>query len=145
MSEVIRVRAGVAAVRGGQVLLVPHYDTDAGPVQWNVPSGRVEFCERLEDAALREFSEETGLTARIERLLDVTEVVLPERPWHSVLVTFLGSVVRGALRSESGHTYGEKVARWFPAEEIADIACHPRRTGEEALGIRHGGKERTRP
>jgi hypothetical protein len=28
----IRVRVNLAVVRDGQILLVPHYDTDAGPV-----------------------------------------------------------------------------------------------------------------
>ena len=130
----------MASCADGKVLLVPHHHTDAGPVQWNVPGGRVRFCERLEDAALREFSEETGLNARIERLLDVTEVVLPARPWHSVLVTFLGTVISGALRSEPGHAHGEKIPRWFTAEEIAAVKCHPRRTVEKALGIWDGGR-----
>jgi len=30
-------------------------------VQWVIPGGRVELGERLEETALREFQEETGL------------------------------------------------------------------------------------
>jgi 8-oxo-dGTP pyrophosphatase MutT (NUDIX family) len=78
--EEIRVRVALAVVKGSRVLLVPLYDTDAGPVQWCLPGGRLCFGESLREAAEREFEEETGLRARAGELLDVSEVVLPERP-----------------------------------------------------------------
>ena len=50
MSETIRVRACMAVVEAGTLLLVPHYQTDAGvDVQWNLPGGRVELLEALCD------------------------------------------------------------------------------------------------
>jgi ADP-ribose pyrophosphatase YjhB (NUDIX family) len=55
MSDSIRIRVCLAIVNDGKVLLVPHYNTDAGAVQWIVPGGRVEFGESLEAAAVREF------------------------------------------------------------------------------------------
>jgi len=57
----IRIRVGVAVVQDSRILLVPHYDTDAGPVQWCIPGGRLELGESLVEAAKREFEEETGL------------------------------------------------------------------------------------
>lgn len=57
----IRVRACLAIVRDGRILLVPHYNTDAGPVQWHLPGGRVRFGESLVETARREFQEETEL------------------------------------------------------------------------------------
>lgn len=42
MDNKIRIRACVAAVKDGKILLVPRYDTDAGKVQWNLPGGAVE-------------------------------------------------------------------------------------------------------
>ncbi len=91
MAETIRVRACLAVVEAGKLLLVPHYQTDAGvDVQWNLPGGKVEFCEGLEAAALREFQEETGLEAAIIRLLATSEVCLPECPYHSITIAFLG-------------------------------------------------------
>jgi len=55
LSGEIRVRACLAVVQDGRVLLVPHYDTDVGPVQWVIPGGRMKYGERLQEAALREF------------------------------------------------------------------------------------------
>jgi ADP-ribose pyrophosphatase YjhB (NUDIX family) len=39
---------------------------------------------------MREFGEETGMQAQAGSLLDVTEIIRPEKPWHSITVTFLG-------------------------------------------------------
>ncbi len=133
MDEEIRIRACLAVVRDGQILLVPHYGADAGPVQWTIPGGRVAFSEELRAAALREFEEETGLHAEVTGLLDVSEVILQERPWHSITVTFSGRVTGGELAPEAGHRYGRKVPSWFSAETIEGIPVHPEGTVRKAL------------
>ena len=131
----IRVRVGVAVVQDGRILLVPHYDTDVGPVQWCIPAGRLEPGESLEDAAKREFEEETGLRVGGCRLLDVSEVILPERPYHSITITFSGTIEEGQIRSEPDHRYGEKTPRWLSREELAALAYHPEGSVEKALDL----------
>jgi 8-oxo-dGTP diphosphatase len=133
MGEGIRIRACLASFRDGQILLVPHHGTDAGPVQWTIPGGQVVFGEGLQGAALREFEEETGLRAEIAGLLDVSEVILLERPWHSITVTFAGRVTGGELAPEAGHRHGRKVPRWFSASTIEGVLVHPERTVQKAL------------
>lgn len=136
----IRLRVGVAVVRDGRILLVPHYDTDAGPVQWCIPGGRLEPGERLEETAKREFEEETGLQALVCQLLDVSEVVLPERGHHSITITFSGSVEEGGkLRPEPDHPHGEKRPRWISWDELGALACHPRGTVEKAFDMHQDG------
>lgn len=129
----IRLRACIAAVHEGRILLVPHYNTDAGPIQWVIPGGRVRFGEKLEDAARREFREETGLDVLVTGLLDVSEVILPDKPWHSVTVVFSGTPLGGRLAPEPGHRFGEKVPRWFSRAELQEVPYHPRQGVERAL------------
>jgi len=122
-------------VDDGRILLVPHYRTDAGAVPWVVPGGEVEFGEGLKEAAVREFYEETGLQAEVAGLLSVSEVILSERPYHSITISFSGRVVGGVMQSEANHAYGEKVPRWLSAAEVKTVEFHPVKTVEAALGI----------
>jgi 8-oxo-dGTP diphosphatase len=134
-SEEIRIRVALAVVKHDRILLVPLYDTDAGLVQWCLPGGRLGFGESLRGAAEREFGEETGLRARAGELLDVSQVVLPERPYHSITIAFSGSILGGEERPEPDHRYGEKMPRWFHAHELRSLVYHPERTVEKALGL----------
>ena len=131
----IRIRVGIAAVRDGRILLVPHYDTDAGPVQWCIPGGQLGPGESLEEAGKREFEEETGLRVKGCRLLDVSEVILPERPYHSITITFSGTVEGGQMRAEPDHVYGKKTPRWLSREALAQLTYHPESTVKKALDL----------
>ena len=133
MSESIRIRVCLAVVAQGKILLVPHFATTAGAVQWVVPGGLVEFGESLKEAAMREFFEETGLQAQALELLDVSEVILADRPYHSITISFSGRVSEGTLRTEPNHPYGEKMPRWFSAAEIETLKVHPEGTIAKAL------------
>jgi hypothetical protein len=41
-------------MRDGKILLVPHFDTDAGPVQWDIPGGgiTITFIGQVVDGKL---------------------------------------------------------------------------------------------
>jgi hypothetical protein len=68
-------------------------------------------------------------------LLDVSEVVLPQRPYHSITITFAGVIAGGKLAAEADHPCGEKVPRWFSTDEIRSLAYHPTSAVEKALGM----------
>ena len=58
---------GIVAVRDGKILLVRHEEGGGHVVgTYGLPAGRLEEGEAEQEAAAREFEEETGLVSKIE-------------------------------------------------------------------------------
>lgn len=108
--------------RNDQVLLVKR---GKPPLEgrWSLPGGRIEWGERVTDAALRELREETGCEAEIAGLVDVVDALLastnaPDAPWgHYVLIDY-------AARWRAGEPVaGDDAidARFFSQHELANL------------------------
>ena len=136
MKEEIRLRACLAVVRNDGILLVPRYDIDEGAAQWHIPGGGMEFGEGLEQAAMREFADQTGLEGRIDGVLTVSEVIVPEWSSHIVTVTFLGGVTSGAPADGSEKCEDGKTPRWFSAEDLHGVEYRPKSAVDMALSLR---------
>ncbi|MXV21061.1 NUDIX domain-containing protein [Deinococcus xianganensis] len=110
-----RVGAGVAVVRGEEVLLVRRGDN----ALWDVPGGGADAGEMPEDTARRELREETGLSVGPVRALGV----FPHRytyqdgnvvDWetHVFVAGFAGGEVRAS--------YDATEVRWWPLSALPD-------------------------
>ncbi|MFQ5576840.1 MAG: NUDIX domain-containing protein [Anaerolineae bacterium] len=100
----------------GQVLLTRRSDNG----QWCAPGGHLDFGESIEQAAIREAREETGLTVEIERLSGMYNVhypahIFPERKGRAIfMVAFRCRIVDGTL------TLNEEVTEfgWFDPHHL---------------------------
>ena len=64
---------------------------------WSLPGGVMEEGESIDQAAIREVKEETGLNIRLEKLIGVYS-----KPSEGALaLTFVGEVVGGELRADN--------------------------------------------
>ncbi len=80
----------------GHVLLIRR-GTDPYEGYWALPGGFVEVGETLEEAAVREAEEETGLQVEIVRLVGVYSDPDRDPRGHNVSVTYLARVQGGEL------------------------------------------------
>jgi 8-oxo-dGTP diphosphatase len=95
---------GVGAVVFGdedRILLIkrgkaPHYG------RWMVPGGTLEWGETLEEAAIREVREETGIEIEIETFVELIEAITPgEDGFHFVIMDYAARAVSGVLAADS--------------------------------------------
>ncbi|MGV9311051.1 NUDIX hydrolase [Streptomyces sp. NPDC003691] len=121
-----RLAAYAVCIEDGRVLLARHAPPGAVS-NWTLPGGRVEHAEDPYDAVIREFAEETGCDAVVERLLGVDSRVIPaaERavpggPEHqNVGIFYRVRPTGGRLRPEPDGDIAESV--WTPIPDVARL------------------------
>lgn len=69
--------------------------------KWALPGGFVRYGERVEEAAVREALEETGLDVKLQRLVGVYSDPERDPRGHIVSVCFLVKRVGGRLKAAS--------------------------------------------
>jgi 8-oxo-dGTP diphosphatase len=112
---VIRAAGGVV-VRDGRILLVhrPKYD------DWSLPKGKCTSGETDEECALREVTEETGLSCEIVGEAGETRYLVLKGP--KLVRYFLMRPVTGEF---TPHDEVDEI-RWAPPEEAAEVLTHER-------------------
>ena len=93
------VGVGVVVWRGDEVLLVRR-GNEPRKGQWSLPGGAQELGETVSEAAVREVLEETGVTIRIDGLIDVIDSLHRDAngrvQYHYTLVELSATWLAGA-------------------------------------------------
>jgi 8-oxo-dGTP diphosphatase len=115
--------------QGDSILLVRQ---GYGKRYWSLPGGSMEPGESVDQAAVREVKEETGLDVRLTRLVGVYS-----RPAEGALaVCFEGEIVGGSFCEAMDET---PECRYFPADDLPEpIRAHLR---ERVADWRRGGPD----
>ena len=97
-----------------------------GRIDWCVPKGHPEGSETIEQAAVREIAEETGLEADIlEHIGDITyEFQTPEKTVVKTVHHFLMQQTGGELTVENDPDREAVDVRWISLDELEKQLAH---------------------
>ncbi len=112
----------LVAVDKEERLLLVKRSVDPKKGFWCLPGGFMELQELPEEAALREFKEETGLTGRIDMLLGVT--ANHSEAYDTVLM--IGFLIRNFEGVPAAGDDAEDI-KWFAPDSLPEIAFESHR------------------
>lgn len=127
-SDRVRIRVCGLLVKGDELLLVKQQAPTRDRPFWSPPGGGLKLGERMEDALVREFAEETGLQIEPQCLFYISEFV--QLPFHAVEFYFLceslsGNLVVGKDPELLDHSQMILDIQFFKFEEIKAMEVFP--------------------
>jgi 8-oxo-dGTP diphosphatase len=109
-----KLAVAVLLEQNGEVLLGRRSPNALAGGKWSFPAGFVDRGERVEDAAIREVREETGLGIRIDALIGLYSAT----GQTTVLAAYAGSIVGGTLGAADDLTE----LAFFPLDRLPEPA-----------------------
>lgn len=85
MKNVVRVGTGVIVKKDNKILIGKRIGRH-GENTWGFPGGHLEMYESLEEAAIREVLEETGLIVENIKVLTITNDIFKEEEKHYITI-----------------------------------------------------------
>lgn len=118
-----KLGASACVWRGGKVLLVERAKPPLG--LWSLPGGHVEPGETVEDAARRELMEETGLTAELQHLVGVFDII--RRDANGILLIHYAVACYTGFAGDGDAIAGGDAAavRWLDPENLEGLSLVP--------------------
>lgn len=84
---------------------------------WSIPGGAIEFGETAEEAVVREFHEETGLTCEIVDFIGYYDYILQKERLHWISLFFVVSSC-SCMRPENKESDKHSGMQWFPLHAL---------------------------
>jgi ADP-ribose pyrophosphatase YjhB (NUDIX family) len=105
--------------RDGPYVLLARRGRPPREGQWSLPGGKLEERETLVAGVAREVREETKLDVRVEKLVEVVEII--DESFHYVIIDYLCSPIGGTLKA--GDDCAE--VRWVPVYDVGEYDVTP--------------------
>lgn len=116
----------VLAADGSECVALIGRKTRSGRLEWCVPKGHPEGDESLEEAAVREVSEETGLSCEIVAPLGAIDFKFQAngRLIHKTVHHFLMRQTGGELTIENDPDHEADDVQWVALDDLSGILTH---------------------
>lgn len=120
MARITRYQGAI--IKDHHLLLLRHREHMTGRSYWLFPGGGIEEGETEEQCVAREMFEETGLVVKVERLLFVQAMLLPD--FYKERKMYLCSVVSGEAKpgyepeEDASALYGIEEVKWFDLRNV---------------------------
>jgi 8-oxo-dGTP diphosphatase len=121
MPETPRTTVGTIIIKDGKILLVKRGEgrpenRDRYPFKgfWCFPGGHVDLGETIEQAAVREVKEETGLEIKNPKFLFYVDEAFPEINFYAAIHVFVANYDGGEVKIQEGEVADFK---WVTVDE----------------------------
>lgn len=131
----IRSAVKTIVVRKGSILLIK-YISERGFVHYELPGGGQEQFETMEEAARREFLEETGYHIKIDKFVALAEEIFLDKELrenypnyaHRILHIFQAEIISEDLTIDKEIVFDKNQVgcEWIPIERVSDVYLIPR-------------------
>jgi len=106
--------ASAIIIKDNSVLMIRTKNSNS----WSIPSGGVEVGETVEEACIREITEETGYEARIVKKLFIKETIIKE--YKVTTQYFLCEITGGEIQYQDPDKEIEEIS-WKNSNEISKL------------------------
>lgn len=108
----VATKAIIKNQEGKYLILVKSSKEDINPNTYDLPGGRINFGEKLEDAVTREVKEETGLDIKPQKVFEAW--TFTKEGFQLVGINYLCEFVGGDLKLSEEHDNAE----WYAKTDI---------------------------
>ena len=128
LRTVVEVSAGglvISSTNPSQVALISHRNRGGGK-NWVIPKGHVEGSESLEQTAIREVAEETGIRPEVvSKLGEINySFTVGRKRIKKTVHHYLLRQIGGELSADNDPTGEVLEVRWFDIDELDNVLGH---------------------
>ena len=125
MAEKIGIRTATVTIKDRKVLLVSSKYDDGE--YYLFPGGGVEFGETVEEGAVRETFEETGIRVKIDKLLHINEFIYRD-DWNKRSITFFFLAIPEEESTDNISNDEGKIKKveWVDISNLNDLDVRPK-------------------
>lgn len=129
----IRSSVKTIVIKENTIFLVK-YISESGFVHYELPGGGQNQFEEMEDAAKREFFEETGLRMKINRFAAIAEEIFEDEDLrehypnyvHRIHHIFQADIISNEIEKSLENDVNQVGCEWIPINKISELCLIPK-------------------